>query len=252
MSDEKLYTKKEIREIIDNMVDAISTSEIFMHRLLMADMYEESEMLKRQTECCFRVLGAVANLDELLKYEEEYKVEAFDMTSFITDIVDSCRVKTRNHLAKITLNTDGLIWVKCGKDRLGACLMNIIVNALQEIDPEEGRIRIDVKKIGDYGVLTVADNGYGLAGVDLSEYSKDGATGGFAVIRRFCESVGTTPLFETSENGGFTVTVKIPICHEPADLHASITKPRPGLFSAVNIYLSKIKRFDVTNLYKNY
>ncbi len=251
MSETKMYTEKEIHEIIDNMVEAISVSEHFMHRLLMADMIEESQMLKRQTDCCFRVLGAVANLNELLAYEKEYMdEESFDLCDFTREIVDSCRVKTRNHLAKIKLDCTDVVMIHCNRDRAAACLMNLIVNSLQQVDPEEGEIKVSVKKRHDFAYLTVSDDGYGMTGVDPSEYTKEGATGGLAVVNRFCKYVGTTPIIETSENGGFTVTVRIPLADGSIVFNASETRPKMGLLSPVNIYLAKIKRFDVANLYR--
>ncbi len=245
----KIYAEKEIEIVRDSMFEVISNSQFFTYRLMAAEMFEELELAKKNIAACYRALAAVSNLYELNMYKKDNPYQSVELNEFVKDLIDDCRTKTRRQLAKIEYSGEE-VTVACNKDRLFACVMNLLVNALQEADPDESVIKVTVKNIRGYALLTVTDNAYGLKDANFDELTSEDATGGLAVVARFCEHVGTTPIFETSENNGFSVGIKIPECDSYITLNASKSKLPMGVYSPINIYLAKIDRFDIAKLYR--
>lgn len=245
MTDDFFTNENALKSITENMYEAIALSHQFYLKLENAELYDEIKILRHQMSCCFKVLGAVANANEMKKYESGLNEKVFDVTSLIRDIVDNCRSKLRAFRISLEFSDCEPMMVLCDPDRFTACLLNIIVNSLQNIDREEGVVRFSVKQRGEYVNITVADNGYGVAhGEDISNYRSDS---GLAVINRFCESVGTTPIFETGENSGFSVSLRLPMA---TDGGMDIASRRAGLdlgtFSPVNIYLAKVDYINIS------
>ena len=239
MTDDHFTNEKMLKSITENMYEAIALSHQFYLKLENAELYDEIKILRHQMSCCFKVLGAVANANEMNKYESGLNEKVFDVTSLIRDIVDNCRSKLRSHCISLEFSDCEPMMVLCDPDRFTACLLNIIVNSLQNIDR--------VKQRGEYINVTVTDNGYGVAhGEDISNYRSDS---GLAVINRFCESVGTTPIFETGENSGFSVSLRLPMA---TDGGMDIASCRAGLdlgtFSPVNIYLAKVDYINISDI----
>lgn len=243
----EIYAEKEIEIVRDAMFEIISNSDFFIHRLMMADMLEEADLAKKNLAASYRALGAVANLYELNMYKRNNPIGAVKLCEFVKDIVDEVRMKTRRHLAKIEFIGED-VTVGCNCERLYACVLNMLINALEQVDPDESTVKVYVKNVTGYGVVIVSDDGYGMKDADFAAFTAPDATGGLSVIARFCEHVGTAPIFETAENNGFSVAVRIPKCDEIITLNAPKTYLPTGSYSATNIYLAKIKRLDVKGL----
>lgn len=247
MTDDLFTNENALKSITENMYEAIALSHQFYLKLENAELYDEIKILRHQMSCCFKVLGAVANANEMKKYESGLNEKVFDVTSLIRDIVDNCRSKLRTHRINLEFTDCEPMMTTCDPERFTACLLNIIVNSLQNIDREEGEIRFSVKQRGEYINVTVTDNGYGVAsGEDISNHRSDS---GFAIINRFCESVGTTPIFEMGENSGFSVSLRLPMATDGGmDLASSRAGLDLGTFSPVNIYLAKVDYINISDI----
>lgn len=250
MSDKVLINKKEIFNTVDSMYEAIAVARQFIYRLERAEMYEEVNMLKRQVACCFRVLGALANAGEMDAYlSGNVKPAAFDLSSYLSDIVSNCRSKARSYGVRFSYDADPYAFVSCDPNRLTACVLNLIANSLANVDRDEGEIRISVRKHRDVVAITVADNGFGLPdGVEPHAYSESDDPCGFSVLYKFCNSVGTVPVFGTGDNDGFSVTIKIPFA-DNCGLNSFNISPDLGTASPVNSYLAKIRGLDIYDIY---
>ena len=71
---------------------------------------------------------------------------------------------------------------------------------------------------------------------------------GFSVLKKFCETFGVSFLFETSENGGFSISLKLPMTIT-TDLNSHQVSLNEGTFSAVNVILSKLDFAEIDALY---
>lgn len=250
MSEKVLASDKQIREVVDNMYEAISVARQFIYRLENADMYEEIDMLKRQTTCCFRTLAAISNTVEMLKYQNnDVAPTIFDAGVYLNDVVSNCVPKVRSYGTRITYDCDPEAYVNCNPDRFVNCILNLLANALANTDPEEGTIRITVKKRGDVVAVTVSDDGYGLPrGVDPHDFFNSEMPCGFSVLYKFSNLVGTTPVYESGEYSGFSITVKIPLVTDKG-LFANNAIPDLGTVSPINVYLAKIRELNICDIY---
>ncbi|HEY1871838.1 MAG TPA: ATP-binding protein, partial [Chitinophagaceae bacterium] len=92
-------------------------------------------------------------VDELL---EESLNEAFDRAQLSQVIIE------KNYSAE-------KIWVNVDKTRMKIALLNIIVNALEAITGEQGRLYLDTSAVNNHCLITIRDNGKGMDGETLSK-----------------------------------------------------------------------------------
>lgn len=238
-----------VNMICKYMYEAISLSGQFAFALEDKEMYDELDILKRQTACCFKVLSETINLLEEAKYERlNYKV--FNIASFVEDIVSSCRSKLRKTKIDLIFEEDFMeSYVNIDPDRFSVCLLNLIVNSLANVDRDEGVVKVSVKHLYSDVRVQIIDNGYGMTSQKASEFMNSETPGGFSILKKFCEAFGASVIFETSENGGFSIALKIPTAGGTTDLHSSRVALGDGTFSAANILLSKLDYLEIDGIY---
>jgi signal transduction histidine kinase len=61
------------------------------------------------------------------------------------------------------------IWLNVDRTRMKIALLNIIVNALEAITGEEGRLYLDTSVVNNHCLITIRDNGKGMDGETLSK-----------------------------------------------------------------------------------
>ncbi len=218
-------------KISEYMNRALSIAQELNYRLECADMTEEISLLYEQTRCCLKTLAQVQNSLEIAQYDGgRVRQVRFNLSDSVDDIVSLVRSRMRKSPIKIESDTEKSIDCIGDPDRFAACFVNILVNALQNVDREEGEVKVVVRKRFDCALVSVIDNGYGMTQFQLEQSLRSDGGKGFDVLKRFCGSVGTSPLFETTENGGFSVTLKVPLAPPPEklELHSDYIPPKIG------------------------
>ena len=210
---------KEIDEIYDNMVSAISIDkELYFRFMFNEDDEGARNLVLRHAKKCFATLACVLNYKEIEIYNnKKYVNSTFDLSELVRQAVIHARVIMRESEIELTSNIcEGLLG-SCDSKRLGVCLTNLIVNAYQNVAQDEGHISVKLEKIGDHAVLTVSDDGYGMSDQELEAAlnGKSGRIGGLEILQRFCQvSTGTSPVINTSVGHGFSVSFNVPISHD--------------------------------------
>lgn len=212
----KIYCELDAEKLCEKMTMAVSLLKEMNYRLERQDMYEEMQMAREQARCCYFVLAQAQNALELQRYDEgNIKPVDFNISNLVQDLISDAGVRTRAKGCEITFETDIERGVIChaDPDRFAACFMNLIVNSLQNVDFEEGTVRVVLKTYANAGsaAISVLDDGYSMTPSDLDEKLRHVGTHGFDVLRKFCESVGTEPNIVAKENDGFGVTIKVPL-----------------------------------------
>jgi PAS domain S-box-containing protein len=142
-----------------------------------------------------------------------------------------------NALIDVRLD-DGLLDVKGSPVHLSKTVMNLVSNAVEAVDPTKGLIRLSTRnqyvdrpiqgydevKEGDYAVLTVADDGVGIASKDLKRifepfYSKKvmGRSGtglGMAVVWGTVKDHNGYIDVASTQNRGTTFELYLPVTRE--------------------------------------
>ena len=237
-------------EISDLMTRALAIDQELNYRLECADMFEELRILREQARCCFRTLAQVQNIIETSQYSRgRVRPIRFNLSEHLEDIASMIRSKLRSCEITLEFDIDRNVICLADPDRLSFCVVNLIVNSLQNVDKEEGRVKLSLKSSGEVAAVSVVDNGYGMSNNKLEELlAGSGGAKGFDILKLFCESVGTAPLFETTKNGGFSVTVKVPLAPptEGLEFKASHARLNLGTISPCILLLYKLDDTTVT------
>ncbi len=115
--------------------------------------------------------------------------------------------------------------IEADREELRRIYINVIKNAIQAI-PEDQKGRVDVRtefEQPNFAASSITDNGTGIA-PDVQDRifepnfsTKTSGTGlGLAIAKKGVEEMGGEIGFETEEEKGTTVWIRLPIVHEPA------------------------------------
>lgn len=230
---------EDINSIRKSSMEAITLCQRLIINYEKSDKYENVEITEQIIKSNFRILAAIANATEYCMLDD-YKPKEFNLSQYLSDFVYTCRSVLRGTGIEISYECDRSIFVSADPNRLLACLLSLIVNSAQHVDHDEGEIKLKVGKLIDSVSLTIIDNGYGMESSKLPEmmdYSRN--KGGLAVVNKFCKIVGSQLITNTTPDGGFAVSFKLPLTR--CDGLASSQPMFPiSTFSPFNIYLSKI------------
>ena len=176
---------------------------------------------------------------------------------FLKEIVSYISSLLRGTDITVTFSCEENVYINIDTDRLISVLMNLIVNSVKNNIEEKKEVKILLKSVNNYAVLTISDNGNGLSATDLSDIYKNTFSGinisgndenkkfehGFQVLNSFCRSFNATMYLSTKENYGTTVSLKIPLSSEediPEYLESKISDYMLNRFSNIYISISQI------------
>ena len=245
------FSNVNIDLIYKSMTRAVSIAQELSYSLERADMSDEVELVREQARCCLRTLACIQNAAELSVYDSgKINSVEFNLSLFVKDLVNSARSRLRNSKVTLKHQIENQVFVVADSERFAACFMNLIVNSLQNVNRDDGEITVTVKKHFDAAVITVADNGYSMSKEELENFTKrDGAAGGFEILKRFCQSVGIEPVFGGTKNDGFSVTLKIPLAPSYKDNDSSMSSDYvPPKLGTLSPSLLLIYKFDESSV----
>ncbi len=191
----------------------------------------------------YRILAATA---DALEYDKlnEYIPQKIDLSQFLNDVVCNCQSVLRRTWVAFSCDCEENLCISADPDRLLACLLALITNSAQNMDSElgEGEIKLKATRLTDSVSLSVIDNGYGMESSELEgflDYNKN--KGGLAVVKKFCDVIGSPLITDTSPDGGFMASFRLPLAgNSGMEMRSSQPITPVSTFSPYNIYLSKI------------
>ena len=116
-------------------------------------------------------------------------------------------------------------------------LVNLLTNALDAVDGNDGRVTVAVRAEADSVLITVSDTGHGIAPEDLRRifepfYTTKGrgkGTGlGLAICRQLTAALGGTISVESEPNRGSTFFVRLPSSGPPIKATTATAKATPS------------------------
>ena len=180
--------------------------------------------------------GGVSEMNKLQKLTQyllelthsEYKGKALPLTT--VSFVEVAEEAKRRVLSLLTYKTINLlvegneVYVKGNADRLVDASIIFLDNAIK-YSPKKSVIRMKVEKKNGHGILSIADQGTGIAAKDLSHIferffrgdasrSKNDSDGyglGLAIAKRIIDMHSGTIGVKSSKGKGTTVVVEIPL-----------------------------------------
>lgn len=159
----------------------------------------------------------LARLDQ----EPELELEEQSLDSVVSELEPQLRLLAGNRT--VTFEVQQPISARCNRDKLKQVLLNLFQNAVQHTDPEQGSIRVSLCRRVQGAVLSVCDNGPGVAPehqdrlferfyrIDPSRSRRDGGVGlGLAITKSIVESHGGTIRYAAAMEGGAAFHVWLP------------------------------------------
>ena len=237
--------KHECTIIRSNLMEIASCAQRLELALEDADVYEEMGTVNRILDSCYKVLSAVINSEEMAKLDD-YTPAVFCVSDLVDDMLSICNAKLRRSDIEIISEVEKDVFVEADADRLTACLMNLIVNAINNVDQDEGEVKVKVSKLNGSAAVTVADNGYGADLDELEEYLTDdeGKTG-LSVVGKFCRAANTNLIVDDGAEGGLIFSFRLPLAKD-ADVSLKSRKSfiPDNSFSPVRVYLAKVEDYS--------
>lgn len=229
-------------EIKRNVYEIIGLSQQLTYDMEIEEHYDDVAILQRVAKCCFNVLGRMINFDALERLDNP-ELMKINLGHLVEDMVSVCRSKLRRLDVKITCECDNGVWVYVSVECLVDCLMNLVINSVQNIGSDGGDVKIKVSRLSESAAISVSDNGYGMDKGRLDEYlNSETYKGGLAVVKKFCDSMNTKMIIDTGIGDGFMISFRIPLADDGSiELRSTCSILPTGTFSAMNIYLSKIE-----------
>lgn len=195
--------------------------------------------LRRQVEVARRLSKLTDDLLVLARLDSDAALDRREPVSLAAAVAAAAaRAKERLGAKRIRLaiepEADPGYRVLAVREDLERAVANLLSNAVRH-GPEGSEIRIRLARAGDRAILTVADEGPGVAAADLphlferfyrADPARTGAEGsglGLSIVRSIVERLGGTADASNASGGGAVFRIELPLA-DPRDA----ARDRPG------------------------
>ena len=190
-------------------------------------------VVERQTKHMARLVGDLLDISRVAMGKVALERERFNLYEGVGNLLNVWRASGRLERHNLAFDIQP-VWVDADRARIEQILSNLLDNAVK-FTPAGKTITVGVRQEGDWAVLTVSDEGEGLAPesaermFDLfvqGERGLDRAAGGLgvglALVKRLTEMHGGSVAATSAGPGrGATFTVRLPAVLPPAQPAAS-------------------------------
>jgi signal transduction histidine kinase len=183
------------------------------------------EVIRRQLDGITRLLNDLTALQRDGRLLPDVTLAMIDLCRLVEGVVESESVELTPRRQRVTVQLPGMpVYVRGDGCRLTQVVTNLIANASRYTRPE-GSIRVTLEHAGTDAVLTVADNGRGIAPdrasslfdlfTDQDEPGRSGSGIGLAVVRTFVEAHGgRVEVRSAGDSRGSEFVVRLPAVGE--------------------------------------
>lgn len=183
------------------------------------DYKQTIEACQRAAERMKKLISALLELTRLDAGQERIKRLRFDFSQTVGDCVELIRpLAAERH---VTLQPEiAPIEIAGDPSRLAQVVTNLLTNAIQ-YNHDGGEVRVKLERQTNFAILTVSDNGFGIAPEDISrifdrfyraDRSRTGSNNaglGLAISKAIVESHGGSIEVASPESGGAVFTVRL-------------------------------------------
>jgi two-component system, sensor histidine kinase len=207
-----------------------------------------AEILKRQTSHLSRLVDDLLDVSRITRGRVELQLHPIDLADVITVAIESVEplMQQKRHEVHVDLGTEPL-YMNGDSARLVQCVANVLTNAGKYTDAG-GTINVKLRRDGNQGVITVGDDGVGIAPellphvFDLfvqADRSLDRAQGGLgiglSVVKQLIERHGGTVHAQSDGAGkGTLLELRLPL---QAAATRAVTAPETPRASARRVLI---------------
>jgi len=209
---------------IKNIVAAMDTSHAMVEKALAA---EDLSVIDRVWKILRRSNQRISNLVlDMLAYSKDRKpdLQPCYINEVCKEAAELCHDRIRTKHGQLQLQLDPkLPRILADPQGIHRCLLNLLTNAIDALNEEEGKVKISTQKQGESEVLiTVDDNGAGIPenirkrifDVFFSTKGSQGTGLGLAVTKKIIEEHGGNIEVQSSEGEGTKFVIRLPIGKE--------------------------------------
>jgi len=163
---------------------------------------------------------------DMLAYSKDRKpdIQPCHINGVCKEAAELCHDRIMTKHGKLQLDLDPkLPRIFADPQGIHRCLLNLLTNAIDALDEEEGEVKISTQKQGESEILiTVDDNGAGIPehirqrifDVFFSTKGSQGTGLGLAVTKKIIEEHGGSIEVQSSEDQGTKFFIRLPIGKE--------------------------------------
>ena len=183
-------------------------------------------VVEKEADRMTRLIHDLLTLSSLDHDKSSSKVEQFDLSCLIAEVVDKLQLDTKRGQKLTYTQISSLPPFRANPDRIEQVLTNVISNALK-YTPEDGTIHVFSGHVYDYIYVKVQDTGIGIAAkslphvferfyrADRARSRNEGGTGlGLAIAKGILEEYGGSISISSEVGKGTEVLMKFPIQNE--------------------------------------
>ncbi len=236
-----------------NPLAPISSGAELLRRLPNTDprVARTSEIIARQVGQMTKIVSDLLDVSRVTRGLITLEKTDIDLAEVVSAAVEQLRplTESRHHAVEVVLPA-GEVVVKGDKARLVQVVGNLLTNAAKYTD-EGGRIELRVAVQGGQAVLTVHDNGIGIApdlmpeifelfsqGAQSADRSQGGLGLGLALVKRLVELHGGAVDADSGGVGqGATFTVRLPLSERAGAAAAPAALPHEPAHKRLTVML---------------
>jgi len=239
----------------------ISSATMIYDSLERLELYDELRLLNCQINYCYKILASIMNNTEMSKYSFGlHNIVKVNASVFLSEIMSIINSLLRGTNIDITFAYDKNVQIDVDIDRFLILILNALTNSIKFNYEEQKRIKITLKKTGEYATLNFADNGVGMSPASLASYLEEEnlstinfadthkSTGlGHSIFSYFCKTFGATMYLSSKENIGTTVSFKMPLSTDdevPKYMESKTSDYLSNRFSNVYIAISQVAQIN--------
>jgi signal transduction histidine kinase len=183
--------------------------------------------IERQVTHLTRLVDDLLDVSRITQGRIELRrepVAVADLVARSLETVDPM-IRRKRHQVSVTASRPGS-HVNVDPERLVQCLANVLANAAKYTEPE-GRIRVDTREEGGDVIVSISDNGMGIApelmpkifdlfvqGKRTLDRSEGGLGIGLCLVKRLVDMhSGDVKITSSGEFHGTTVEIRLPLLH---------------------------------------
>src|SRR5262245_22324765 len=201
------------------------------------DIARARDIVERQVRYLTRLVDDLLDMARLTRQKLQLSIERIDLGGVVADAVEATRQQVDARRHGLTVGTQKTpVWVDGDPVRLAQIVVNLVTNAAK-FTPPEGNIAITLAREDRHAVLTVRDDGIGIApetlpaifepfaqGERVVEHAERGLGIGLALVRGIVEAHGGAISVASDGPGrGSEFVVRLPVREAPPTVRGRVT-----------------------------
>jgi len=193
---------------------------------LGAEMRERLGSVLEEVERLAEIVESLFALSRLDAGEAHAEWLRFDLAELAESTAEQMSLLATDKNVTVECDSAPGVTVEGDRARLKQVIVNLLDNAIK-YTPSGGRVRLSVRREGDFAVLDVADNGIGIPAealphvfkrffrVDVSRSREQGGAGlGLAIVKSICSAHGADVEVISSPGRGSRFRMRQPLAHD--------------------------------------